>query len=288
MRLSTKLQVVKTKTMYINCRGQLVDLSTPKVMGILNLTPDSFYDGGKYKSADDIIEQIAKMNNDGADFVDIGAYSSRPNASHISLEEETSRLMPVLELIVKEFPDLLISIDTFRSDIARMAIDKGACMINDISAGSLDKNMFTTIADLKVPYILMHMVGTPQNMQQNISYKNLLTDIISYFSKKVFELRKLGVNDLIIDPGFGFSKTLDQNFELLNNLDLFASFDLPILVGLSRKSMLYKLLNTGPENALNATTVANTIAVTKGVNILRVHDVKEAVELVKISNKTKN
>lgn len=288
MRLSTKLQVVKTKTMYINCRGQLVDLSTPKVMGILNLTPDSFYDGGKYKSADDIIEQIAKMNNDGADFVDIGAYSSRPNASHISLEEETSRLMPVLELIVKEFPDLLISIDTFRSDIARMAIDKGACMINDISAGSLDKNMFTTIADLKVPYILMHMVGTPQNMQQNISYKNLLTDIISYFSKKVFELRKLGVNDLIIDPGFGFSKTLDQNFELLNNLDLFASFDLPILVGLSRKSMLYKLLNTGPEDALNATTVANTIAVTKGVNILRVHDVKEAVELVKISNKTKN
>lgn len=282
------MQVVKTKTMYINCRGQLVDLSTPKVMGILNLTPDSFYDGGKYKSADDIIEQIAKMNNDGADFVDIGAYSSRPNASHISLEEETSRLMPVLELIVKEFPDLLISIDTFRSDIARMAIDKGACMINDISAGSLDKNMFTTIADLKVPYILMHMVGTPQNMQQNISYKNLLTDIISYFSKKVFELRKLGVNDLIIDPGFGFSKTLDQNFELLNNLDLFASFDLPILVGLSRKSMLYKLLNTGPENALNATTVANTIAVTKGVNILRVHDVKEAVELVKISNKTKN
>lgn len=282
------MQVVKTKTMYINCRGQLVDLSTPKVMGILNLTPDSFYDGGKYKSADDIIEQIAKMNNDGADFVDIGAYSSRPNASHISLEEETSRLMPVLELIVKEFPDLLISIDTFRSDIARMAIDKGACMINDISAGSLDKNMFTTIADLKVPYILMHMVGTPQNMQQNISYKNLLTDIISYFSKKVFELRKLGVNDLIIDPGFGFSKTLDQNFELLNNLDLFASFDLPILVGLSRKSMLYKLLNTGPEDALNATTVANTIAVTKGVNILRVHDVKEAVELVKISNKTKN
>lgn len=282
------MQVVKTKTMYINCRGQLVDLSTPKVMGILNLTPDSFYDGGKYKSADDIIEQIGKMNNDGADFVDIGAYSSRPNASHISLEEETSRLMPVLELIVKEFPDLLISIDTFRSDIARMAIDKGACMINDISAGSLDKNMFTTIADLKVPYILMHMVGTPQNMQQNISYKNLLTDIISYFSKKVFELRKLGVNDLIIDPGFGFSKTLDQNFELLNNLDLFASFDLPILVGLSRKSMLYKLLNTGPENALNATTVANTIAVTKGVNILRVHDVKEAVELVKISNKTKN
>lgn len=274
--------------MNINCKGQLIDLSAPKVMGILNLTPDSFYDGGRYKVPSDIIDQIHKMDTAGADFIDIGAYSSRPNASHISLEEETSRLVPVLDLIVQEFPNLLISIDTFRSEIAKIAIDKGACMINDISAGSLDKDMFTTIADLNVPYILMHMVGTPQTMHQNTEYKNLMTEIIFYFSEKIFELRKLGVNDLIIDPGFGFSKTLDQNYELLNKLDLLKTFDLPILAGLSRKSMLYKLLDTKPENALNATSVANTIAIANGANILRVHDVKEAVELIKISNKTFN
>ena len=266
----------------------MIDLSSPKVMGILNLTPDSFYDGGRYKDPSDVIDQIGKMDAEGADFIDIGAYSSRPNASHISLEEETSRLIPVLELIVREFPNLIISIDTFRSEIAKIAIDKGACMINDISAGSLDLNMFKTIADLNVPYILMHMVGTPQTMQQNVVYKNLMTDIVFYFSEKIFELRKLGVNDLIIDPGFGFSKTLDQNYELLNKLDLLKTFDLPILAGLSRKSMLYKLLDIKPEHALNATMVANTIAIANGVKILRVHDVKEAVEVIKITNKTNN
>lgn len=273
--------------MFINCKGQLINLSSPKVMGVLNLTPDSFYDGGRYKSPSDIIEQVGKMDAEGAMFIDIGAYSSRPNAQHVSSKEEADRLAPVLDLIVKEFPKILISIDTFRSEIAKLAVDKGACMINDISAGSLDKLMFSTIADLQVPYVLMHMIGTPQTMQQHIQYKNIITDIVFYFSEKIFELRKLGVNDLIIDPGFGFSKTLDQNYELLQKLDLFKSLDLPVLAGLSRKSMLYKLLESTPEEALNATTVANTIALSKGANILRVHDVKEAVETVKIFDKTK-
>jgi dihydropteroate synthase len=274
--------------MYINCKGHLIDLDRPRAMGILNLTPDSFYDGGKYKSAAEILGQVEKMLNEGATFIDIGAYSSRPGAIHISQEEELSRLLPVLQLTIREFPDALISIDTFRSHVASEAIQSGACMINDISGGSLDENMFSVIAKLQVPYILMHMVGTPQNMQQNVHYENLIKDIIFYFSQKVFELRKLGVNDIILDPGFGFSKTIDQNFELLQKLELFSGMDLPVLVGLSRKSMLYKIFDRDANSALNATTSANTIALMKGAGILRVHDVREAMETITIFEKMMN
>jgi len=270
----------------INCKGKLIDLADPKVMGILNLTPDSFYDGGKYKSEKDILQQIEKMISEGATFIDIGAYSSRPGAIHISEEEELSRLLPVLELILQNFPNLLISIDTFRSNVAKIAIETGACMINDISAGNLDDNMFKTIASLQVPYIIMHMKGNPKNMQTNVDYNNLITNIIYYFSKKINELRALNVNDIIIDVGFGFSKTIDQNYELLANLNLFKNLELPILTGISRKSMLYKFLDTTAIEALNATSIANTIALQQGTNILRVHDVKEAIETIKIIEKT--
>ena len=272
--------------MYINCKGQLIDLSKPKIMGILNVTPDSFYDGGKYQSDSDILNQVEKMLSEGATFIDIGAYSSRPNAEHISEKEELSRLIPVIQKLIQEFPEIIISVDTFRSHIAREGIAAGAGLINDISGGELDQDMFETISKLQVPYILMHMVGTPQNMQKNVQYDDLVKDIIYYFSKKIFKLRQLGVNDLMIDPGFGFSKTLDQNYELLQKLDLFNTFKLPILAGLSRKSMLYKLVNTDAKNALNATSIANTIALSKGARILRVHDVKEANEAIKIFEKT--
>ena len=274
--------------MYINCKGHLIDLDRPRVMGILNLTPDSFYDGGKYKSSSEILRKVEKMLNEGATFIDIGAYSSRPGAVHISQDEELKRLLPVLQLVINDFPDALISIDTFRSHVASEALLSGACMINDISAGSLDQDMFSIIAKHQVPYIIMHMVGTPQTMQQNVHYENLIKDIIFYFSQKVFELRKLGVNDIILDPGFGFSKTLDQNFELLQKLELFSGMGLPVLAGLSRKSMLYKLFDLDANRALNATTSANTIALLKGANILRVHDVQEAVETVGIFEKMTN
>jgi dihydropteroate synthase len=272
--------------MHINCKGHLIDLTTPRIMGILNVTPDSFYDGGVYKSDVAILQQVEKMLSEGATFIDIGAYSSRPNAEHISETEELSRLLPIIQLLVKEFPSIILSIDTFRSKIAHEAIEAGGSLINDISGGNLDKNMFSTIAKLQVPYTMMHMVGTPQNMQNNVTYDDLLKDIILYFSKKIFELRQLGVNDLIIDPGFGFSKTLDQNFELLQKMQLLNTFKLPILAGLSRKSMLYKLLNTGVDKALNATTAANMIALNQGAAILRVHDVKEAKEAIMIYEKT--
>jgi dihydropteroate synthase len=274
--------------MYINCKGQLIDLDRPRVMGILNLTPDSFYDGGKYKSSSEILRKVEKMLNEGATFIDIGAYSSRPGAVHISQDEELKRLLPVLQLVINDFPDALISIDTFRSHVASEALLSGACMINDISAGSLDQDMFSIIAKHQVPYIIMHMVGTPQTMQQNVQYENLIKDIIFYFSQKVFELRKLGVNDIILDPGFGFSKTLDQNFELLQKLELFSGMGLPVLAGLSRKSMLYKLFDLDANRALNATTSANTIALLKGATILRVHDVQEAVETLGIFEKMTN
>ncbi len=265
----------------------MIDLTQPKVMGILNLTPDSFYDGGKFKSEIDILKQIEKMLKEGADFIDIGAYSSRPDAKHISEDQELNRIIPVLELIISEFPDILISIDTFRSSIAKNCIEAGASMINDISAGNLDDKMFSTISKLQVPYIIMHMKGSPQNMRSQTNYSDLIGDIIFYFSKKINELRSLGVNDVIIDVGFGFSKTLDQNYELLQNLNLFETLDLPILTGISRKSMLYNYLDTTAEEALNATTVTNTIALKQGTNILRVHDVKQAVEAIKILEKLK-
>lgn len=266
----------------INCNGKLIDLSSPKVMGILNITPDSFFDGGKYDNETTIISQVEKMLNDGATFIDIGAYSSRPGAKHISEEEELNRIIPVVQLLVKELPTIIISIDTFRSSVAEQCIKNGACIINDISAGSLDPKMFSTIAKLQVPYIIMHMQGSPQNMQNNPTYKNTTQEVLLYFSTKIAELRALGVNDIITDVGFGFGKNLDHNYELLKNLSLFKNLNAPMLVGISRKSMLYKPLNISAEKALNATTSANTIALLNGANILRVHDVKEATQAIKI------
>lgn len=266
----------------INCKGNLIDLSTPKVMGILNLTPDSFYDGGIYTNTISILKKVENMLTEGAAFIDVGAYSSRPNATHISEEEELKRLLPVLELILKSFPDILISVDTFRSNVAKKSIEIGACMINDISAGEMDSEMFKTIAKLQVPYILMHMKGTPQNMQQNPAYENVLNEVMYFFSEKLHQLRTLGVNDILIDVGFGFGKTQEHNYQLLQNLDYFKHLNLPILSGLSRKSMLYKPLNTIAKDALNATSIANTVALLKGTSILRVHDVLQAVEAVKI------
>ena len=251
-------------------------------MGILNITPDSFYDGGLYKDDSEILKQVENMLNEGATFIDVGAYSSRPNADHVSEDEELKRIIPIVDLVLKEFPETLLSIDTFRSTIAKQCIEAGACMINDISAGKLDAGMLQTIADLHVPYIMMHMRGTPQTMQQQTNYDNLVKDIIYYFSKRISAARDLGITDLIIDPGFGFAKTLEQNFELLNKLELFKMIEKPLLVGVSRKSMIYKTLETTATNALNGTSVLNTIALQKGASILRVHDVKEAMECVKL------
>ena len=257
-------------------------------MGILNLTPDSFYDGGAYLNDIDILKQVEKMLNEGASFIDIGAYSSRPNAEHISEDEELKRLIPQIKNIVKAFPEALLSIDTFRSKVAKESVETGACIINDISGGSLDANMFKTIGELQVPYILMHLKGTPQNMQQNPTYDNVVRDLLNYFSEKILLLKKEKVNDIIVDVGFGFSKTMDHNYSLLKNLAQFKILDTPILTGVSRKSMLYKLLDSNAKNALNATTVANTIALQNGTNILRVHDVKEALETVKIVEQVRN
>ena len=270
--------------MTINCKGQLIDLATPKVMGILNLTPNSFYDGGKFNDEKSVLQQVEKMLSEGATFIDIGAYSSKPNAEFISETEELNRLLPVLNSILKTFPKALISIDTFRSNVAKAALENGASMINDISAGSLDENMLQTIADFQVPYIMMHMKGNPQTMQSLAQYENITKEMLFYFSEKVAKARSFGINDLIVDPGFGFAKTVEQNFEVLNNLELFQMLELPILVGFSRKSMIYKTLETSAEFALNGTTVLNTIALQKGATILRVHDVKEAVECIKLVN----
>lgn len=270
--------------MTINCKGTLVDLSSPKVMGILNITPDSFFDGGKYKNEAEILSQVEKMLLHGATFIDVGAYSSRPGAKHISEVEELNRIVPVINLLVKNFPEIIISVDTFRSRVARETINAGAAIINDISGGKMDENMFSTAANLQVPYILMHMLGTPQNMQKNPIYNDVITEIISFFAAQIHKLHQLKLNDVIIDVGFGFGKTIDHNFEILKNLSLFKSLDAPILAGISRKSMLYKTLNISAQQALNATTSANTIALLNGATILRVHDVKEAVEAVKIVN----
>lgn len=268
--------------MTINCKGQLIDVSTPKVMGVLNVTPDSFFDGGMYKDDVAILKQVEQMLNVGATFIDVGAYSSRPNADHVSEDEELQRILPIVKLILDTFPETLISIDTFRSSIAKACIEAGAALINDISAGKLDANMLQTIAALQVPYIMMHMRGTPQTMQSLTEYDDLVKDILFYFSELVATARNLGIIDVIIDPGFGFAKTLEQNFELLNNLEMFKMLEKPLLIGVSRKSMIYKTLETSAQNALNGTTVLNTISLQKGASILRVHDVKEAVEAVKL------
>jgi dihydropteroate synthase len=273
--------------MTINCKGNLIDLSSPKVMGILNITPDSFYDGGKYKNEAEILSQTEKMLSEGATFIDVGAYSSRPGAAHISEDVELQRITPVLELLIKNFPEIIISVDTFRSKIAEESIALGAALINDISGGKMDEKMFATIGKLQVPYIVMHMLGTPQTMQKNPVYENVITEITTFFAEQLFKLRALQVKDIIIDVGFGFGKTMDHNFEILKNLELFKNLDVPILTGVSRKSMLYKTLDITAKEALNATTVANTIALLNGTNILRVHDVKEAVEAVIIVEKLK-
>lgn len=270
--------------MTINCKGTLIDLSTPKVMGILNITPDSFYDGGRYKNDASILNQVENMLSEGATFIDVGAYSSRPGANHVSEAEELKRIIPIVELLIKQFPSINLSIDTFRSNIAKECINAGAAIINDISGGKLDKKMLETVGKLGVPYVMMHMKGTPQNMQQNTAYNDLIKEIIYYFSERVAEARSHKINDIIIDPGFGFSKTLEQNYSLLNHLELLNMLEQPMLVGVSRKSMIYKLLDTNPNEALNGTTSLNTIALLKGAKILRVHDVNEAMECIKLTN----
>ena len=268
--------------MTINCKGELVDLTRPKVMGILNLTPDSFFDGGKYKDETSILQQVEYMLNHGATFIDMGAYSSRPGAEHVTEDEELLRMLPVIDLILTKFPDTLISVDTFRSKVAAESIEHGAALINDISAGNLDTAMFDTVADYQVPYIMMHMKGTPQSMQKQATYSDVIKDLRSYFSEKIQETTSKKINDIIIDPGFGFAKTTEQNYTLLNHLDLFQTFGLPILIGLSRKSMIYKVLESSPQEALNGTTALHTIALLKGANITRAHDVKEAMDCVKL------
>lgn len=273
--------------MTINCKGNLIDLSTPKIMGILNVTPDSFYDGGSYKNENEILSQVEKMLNEGATFIDVGAYSSKPGADFVTEEEELNRILPVIDLLLNTFPDVLLSIDTFRSIVAKEAIDKGAALINDISAGLLDDNMLQTVANLQVPYVMMHMKGTPQTMQSQAIYDDVVKEVMFYFSERINAARKLGINDVIVDPGFGFAKTLEHNYEIMQNLDFFSILELPVLVGISRKSMIYKLLENEPKDALNGTTVLNTIALQKGAHILRVHDVKEAQECIKIFNQLK-
>jgi dihydropteroate synthase len=286
--LSYRMKKTMKTPLYINVNGRLMDLSEPQVMGILNVTPDSFYAGSRSETEKDIVQRLHQIIDEGASIIDIGGYSSRPNAEHISAEEEMSRLRNGLEIIRKHSPNAVVSVDTFRADVAKMCVEEyGVAIINDISAGQMDEQMFPTIAKLGVPYIIMHMKGTPQNMQMSPQYDHFLKEIFYYFSEKVQKLRDLGVKDIIIDPGFGFGKTLEHNYELMNHLEEFSLFELPLLVGVSRKSMIYKLLETTPEEALNGTTALHTIALLKGANILRVHDVKEAVESIKIVQKMK-
>lgn len=271
--------------MKINCKGQLIDLSIPKVMGVMNVTPDSFFDGGKYKNEYEIVTRAGKILTEGATFIDIGAYSSRPGADFVSEQEEIDRIVPAIEIILKHFPEALLSIDTFRAEVAKASIESGAAIINDIAAGGLDAKMFDVIAKYNVPYIMMHMRGNPQTMQTMTEYDDIVKDMLFYFSEKVAKARSLGINDLILDPGFGFAKTTEQNYEVLQKMELFNVLELPVLAGISRKSMIYKTLNITAQEALNGTTVINTIALTKGAKILRVHDVKEAMECVTLFNK---
>ena len=270
--------------MTINLNGNLMDLSTPKIMGILNVTPDSFYDGGMFDSNKKILDHVEKMLTDGADIIDVGGYSSRPGAKEVKLKDEIKRVVPTIELIKKEFNETTISVDTFRSEVALQAVNSGASIINDISGGDLDPNMFNCVAELNVPYIIMHMQGNPKNMQNNPLYENVIVEIIENLSKKVFEATEAGVIDVIIDPGFGFGKTIEHNYKILRELSFFKELDCPILVGLSRKSMIYSLLEEKPENVLNGTTCLNTVSILNGANILRVHDVKEAKEVIKLTN----
>ena len=273
--------------MNINCNGNLIDLSTPKVMGILNVTPNSFYDGGKHKEINSIIHQVDKMLSEGADFIDIGAYSSKPSAEFVSEEEEIKRLVHIIKELVETFPTIILSVDTFRANVARASVENGVAIVNDISAGLLDDKMLETVADIKVPYIMMHMRGNPQTMQSLTDYNDIVKEMIFYFSERIQKARSFGISDIVIDPGFGFAKTLEQNYEVLHKMELFSMLELPILAGISRKSMIYKVLEKTPQEALNGTSVLNTIALQKGAKILRVHDVKEAVECIKLVSKLK-
>lgn len=267
----------------INVNGQLLDLSTPKVMGIVNLTPDSFFEGSRAQTAEQVAQRVRQLLTEGADMLDVGAYSSRPGAYDLPMEEEMRRLREGLTVLRKEAPDAIVSVDTFRADVAKMCIEEyGVSIINDIAGGELDSNMFATIARAHVPYIIMHMQGTPQNMQQAPHYEDVLKEVMLHLAKKVRTLQEMKVNDIILDPGFGFGKTVAHNFELLAHLNEFDIFQLPLLVGVSRKSMVYKTLGITPAEALNGTTVLHTIALSKGANILRVHDVKEAVEAIRL------
>ncbi len=273
----------------LNVNGRLLDLSTPQVMGILNVTPDSFYAGSRSRTEAEIAARACQILDEGASIIDIGAYSSRPNAEHISPEEEMQRLRTGLEILNRNHPDAIISVDTFRAEVARQCVEEyGAAIINDISAGEMDEQMFPTVARLNVPYIMMHMQGTPQNMQKEPRYENLLKEVFMYFARKVRQLRDLGMKDIILDPGFGFGKTLEHNYELMAHLEEFGIFELPLLVGVSRKSMIYRLFGATPQEALNGTTVLDTVALMKGADILRVHDVREAVEAVRLIEKLKS
>jgi dihydropteroate synthase len=274
--------------MNISCKGKLTDLTTPKIMGILNLTPDSFYDGGLYNNTDRALAQTEKMLLEGATFIDIGGASSKPGAVEISTDEELARVLPVIEEIHKIFPETIISIDTYRSDVAKLAVAAGAAMVNDISGGKLDAKMLKTVGALGVPYIAMHMQGTPQNMQEKPSYDNIMTEIRSFFAAKIDAAHKAGIHDVIIDPGFGFGKTLEHNYSLLKNLSSIKMNGIPLLIGVSRKSMIYKLLQAEVTEALNGTTVLNTVALQQGAQILRVHDVKEAHQAVQLIEKLKH
>ena len=278
-----------TTARYINVNGSLLDLSQPRVMGILNVTPDSFYAGSRTQTEAEIVRRVKQIVSEGAAIIDIGAYSSRPNADNVSAREEMERLRMGLKILFEIQPDAVVSVDTFRADVARMCVEEyGVAIINDIAAGEMDANMFHTVAALNVPYIMMHMQGTPQSMQQHPHYDNLLKEVFLYFARKVQQLRDLGVKDIILDPGFGFGKTIEHNYELLSHLEEFRIFELPLLVGVSRKSMIYRLLDITPQEALNGTTVLDTICLLKGADILRVHDVKEAVETVRIVQAMRN
>ncbi|WP_447766396.1 dihydropteroate synthase [Sphingobacterium faecium] len=269
-----------TAAQSINLKGQIMTFDRPIIMGILNVTPDSFFDGGQNNTIEQIIIQTRKLLEEGADIIDIGAYSSRPGAALISSQEELDRALPAIAALVSTFPDAILSIDTFRADVAEACIHAGVHLINDVSGGTIDPLMFETVAKLQVPYILMHMRGIPENMQQLTAYQDIVTDVATYFGQKIAALRKLGVKDIILDPGYGFAKTIEQNYELLHRVDELHYFGLPLLGGISRKSMIYKKLGITPQEALNGTTALHTLLLSKGVQLLRVHDVKEAKQIV--------
>ncbi len=271
--------------LFLKLKGKLYDLRTPVVMGVVNITPDSFFAFSRYKSDRTLLQQVETFLSDGATIIDVGGYSTRPQAAPVSVDEEIKRISEALEIICKKFPEAVLSVDTFRSPVARMAVQEyGVAMINDIGGGTLDQLMFETIADLQVAYVLMHTRGNPQHMQEQTQYEDVVADVLQFLAKRVAQLRLLGVHDVVIDPGFGFAKTLEQNYEMMSKLSIFRQINAPLLVGISRKSMIYKLLETVPEQALNGTTALNMLALMGGASILRVHDVKEAVETIRIFN----